>query len=196
MDVKQRDVSTARENPVETLDRARSYPAVVQSPYKSSASSNGTEIESVSKSSNPRNQSLDTKRIMIDRKDDFVVTNNKKQRMSSNANGINNETSKSNKSYGDMHTFLRQLDQALELEVNYRGSLQPSSMALANAVHGHSARTRNPMLGSAGDTITSEMRDCISHILRFLKVWHDLPPDVFFAAVSSVDRFLGKMKVS
>ena len=84
MDVTQRHNSNVGENPVETLDRARSYAAVVQSPYKSSASSNGTEEESDSKSSNPLNESLDTKRIMIDRKDDFVGTTNKKQRMSSN----------------------------------------------------------------------------------------------------------------
>ena len=196
MDVTQRHNSNVGENPVETLDMARSYAAVVRSPFKSSTSLNGAEMKSVSNASNPRNQSIETKRTMIDEKDDCLGTNNKKQRMSSTLSAINNENSKPNKNYGDMYTFLRQLDQALELEVTYRGTLQPSSSALANAVHGHSARTRSPMLGSAGATITSEMRDCSSHILRFLKVWYDLPPDVFFAAVSNIDRFLGKIKVS
>merc|ERR1712038_1704757 len=38
------------------------------------------------------------------------------------------------------------------------------------------------------------MRDGSSHVLRCLKVWYDLPSDVFFGAVSSIDRFLTKMK--
>ena len=40
------------------------------------------------------------------------------------------------------------------------------------------------------------MRDGSAHVLRCLKVWYDLPADVFFSAVSSIDRFLAKMKVS
>jgi len=48
--------------------------------------------------------------------------------------------------------------------------------------------------GSTGATITSGMRDGSAHVLRCLKVWYDLPSDVFFGAVSSIDRFLAKMK--
>jgi hypothetical protein len=44
-------------------------------------------------------------------------------------------------------------------------------------------------------TITSGMRDGSAHVLRCLKVWYDLPSDVFFNAISSIDRFLSKMKV-
>jgi len=42
--------------------------------------------------------------------------------------------------------------------------------------------------------ITSGMRDGSAHVLRCLKVWYDLPSDVFFNAISSIDRFLAKMK--
>merc|ERR1719225_2012906 len=37
------------------------------------------------------------------------------------------------------------------------------------------------------------MRDGSAHVLRCLKVWY-LPSDVFFNAISSIDRFLAKMK--
>ena len=115
----------------------------------------------------------------------------KKQCIASINNPISNETNHSKKDNGDIHAFLRQLDQALELEVKYRGALQPS----ASALQLNSARTRNTIRGLKGETITSEMRDGSSQVLRFLKVWYDLPSDVFFGAVSNVDRFLRKMKV-
>jgi len=42
--------------------------------------------------------------------------------------------------------------------------------------------------------ITSGMRDGSAHILRCLKVWYDLPSDVFHAAIVYIDLFLSKMK--
>ena len=38
------------------------------------------------------------------------------------------------------------------------------------------------------------MRDGSAHVLRCLKVWYDLPSDVFHTAVSNIDTFLGKVK--
>ena len=49
--------------------------------------------------------------------------------------------------------------------------------------------------GNSG-SITSGMRDGSAHVLRCLKVWYDLPTDVFFNAISSMDRFLARMRVS
>jgi len=70
-----------------------------------------------------------------------------------------------------VHPFLQQLDRALECEVKYR-------------------------LGGSegGGMITRGMRDGSAHVLRCLKVWYDLPSDIFFNAISNVDRFLAKMK--
>ena len=80
----------------------------------------------------------------------------------------------------DVRRILGQLDKALQMEMKYRGSAQPAQ----------------PEPDSAGSgTITSGMRDGSAHVLRCLKVWYDLPSDVFFTAVSSIDRFLAKMKV-
>jgi len=79
----------------------------------------------------------------------------------------------------DVQSFLRKLDQALELEVKYRGAVQPSSNGFQKIDAG---------------TITSGMRDGSAHVLRCLKVWYDLPSDVLFNAISSIDRFLAKMK--
>lgn len=42
--------------------------------------------------------------------------------------------------------------------------------------------------------ITPGMRDGSAHVLRCLKVWYDLPSDVFHTAVSNIDTFLAKMK--
>ena len=175
----------------------RSYAAVVRSSFKASASSNQAEAVFVSNASKPRSQTLETKRTIIVVKDESLGTNKKKQRISASSNNaINNENSNTNNSCNDVHPFLRQLDQALELEVKYRGAVQPSSSNAANAVHGNNAGTGNAIHGSTGATITSGMRDGSSHVLRCLKVWYDLPSDVFFGAVSSIDRFLAKMKVS
>ena len=82
----------------------------------------------------------------------------------------------------DVQSFLRKLDQALELEVKFRGAAQPPS--------GIAGRPE------AAGSITSGMRDGSAHVLRCLKVWYDLPSDVLFNAISSIDRFLAKMKVS
>jgi len=76
----------------------------------------------------------------------------------------------------DVHPYLCQLEQALELETKYR-------VAAGDNPGGE-------MLGG----ITSGMRDGSAHVLRCLKVWYDLPSDVFFNAISSIDRFLAKMK--
>ncbi len=85
----------------------------------------------------------------------------------------------------DVQPFLRQLDECLEMEVKYRGSVQPSSAQVS------------PVASNVVEaaTITSGMRDGSAHVLRCLKVWYDLPSDVFFNAISSIDRFLSKMKV-
>ena len=72
---------------------------------------------------------------------------------------------------------LGDLVHALKSELQYHGGPQPSESR------------RN-----AG-CITSGQRDGSAHILRCLKVWYDLPSDVFFTAMLSVDRFLAKMKV-
>jgi len=76
----------------------------------------------------------------------------------------------------DVHPYLKQLEQALELEVKYRVPV-----------------SENPG-GEMSGGITSGMRDGSAHVLRCLKVWYDLPSDVFFNAISSIDRFLAKMK--
>lgn len=75
-----------------------------------------------------------------------------------------------------MESLLVQLQEALQLEVKYRGGEQPTYPT--------------PDAG----TITSGMRDGSAHVLRCLKVWYDLPSDIFFNAVSIIDRFLAKMK--
>lgn len=76
----------------------------------------------------------------------------------------------------DVHPYLKQLEQALELEIKYRVPVN-----------------ENPG-GEMSGGITSGMRDGSAHVLRCLKVWYDLPSDVFFNAISSIDRFLAKMK--
>ncbi len=75
----------------------------------------------------------------------------------------------------EVSEMLARLEVLLGLELKYRGSAQPA----------HSDNL----------TITSGMRDGSAHVLRCLKVWYDLPAEVFFSAVSSIDRFLTKMKV-
>ncbi len=76
----------------------------------------------------------------------------------------------------EVRPYLAQLDRALENELKFRGCPQPTRP-------------------DAASTITSGMRDGSAHVLRCLKMWYDLPPDVFFGAVSAIDRFLTKMKV-
>ena len=89
----------------------------------------------------------------------------------------------------DVQSFLRKLDQALELEVKFRGAVQPSK-GMTTGPDGASTGG-----GSTAGSITSGMRDGSAHVLRCLKVWYDLPSDVLFNAISSIDRFLAKMKV-
>ena len=112
----------------------RSYAAVVRSSFKPSQANVVTapsptpaEAVTVSIASKPRSQTLETKRAVIVVKDDSTARNKKKQRISSNNNAINSAVSSNNNSCNDVHPFLRQLDQALELEIKYRGAVQPSS---------------------------------------------------------------------
>ena len=186
----------------------RTYAAVVRSSFKPSSSTATTstinassgsfptpaEAVTVSNVSKPRSQALETKRTIIVVKDDSLGTNKKKQRISSNNNAINTAISSNNSSCNDVHPFLRQLDQALELEVKYRGAVQPSSKNMSSVDPENQDCSGNSINRSTGATITSGMRDGSAHVLRCLKVWYDLPSDVFFGAVSSIDRFLAKMK--
>lgn len=75
----------------------------------------------------------------------------------------------------EIHPYLTSLDQAIQLEVKYRGGIQPSVV-------------------ESTATITSGMRDGSAHVLRCLKVWYDLPSDILFNAICNIDRFLAKMK--
>ena len=72
----------------------------------------------------------------------------------------------------EVHPLLHQLDSLLAGE-EVRGRLSPG----------------------AGGGISPGMRDGSSHVLRCLKVWYDLPSDVFHTAVSNIVTFLAKMKV-
>ncbi|XP_054001889.1 cyclin G [Hylaeus anthracinus] len=74
-----------------------------------------------------------------------------------------------------IHPLLEQLQEALVLEVKYQPNLQLPSI-------------------SQNDEITIGARDGSAHVLRCLKVWYDLPSDVFFIAINLMDRFLTKMK--
>ncbi|XP_078050654.1 cyclin G [Augochlora pura] len=74
-----------------------------------------------------------------------------------------------------IHPLLKQLQEALVLEVKYQPNLQLPTM-------------------SQNDEITIGARDGSAHVLRCLKVWYDLPSDVFFIAINLMDRFLTKMK--
>merc|ERR1739848_671557 len=48
--------------------------------------------------------------------------------------------------------------------------------------------------GAPGSGISPGMRDGSAHVLRCLKVWYDLPSDVFHTAVNNIDTFLTKTK--
>lgn len=43
--------------------------------------------------------------------------------------------------------------------------------------------------------VTMQARDGAVHTMRYLKVWFDLPDDVYFMAINFLDRFLTRMKV-
>ena len=75
----------------------------------------------------------------------------------------------------EVHPLLHQLDSLLGGE-EVRGRLSPGA-------------------GGGISPISPGMRDGSSHVLRCLKVWYDLPSDVFHTAVSNIDTFLAKMKV-
>jgi len=53
---------------------------------------------------------------------------------------------------------------------------------------------QGPAAGPTNTGISPGMRDGSAHVLRCLKVWYDLPSDVFHTAVSNIDTFLAKMK--
>lgn len=74
-----------------------------------------------------------------------------------------------------IHPLFEQLQEALVLEVKYQPNLQLPAI-------------------SQNDEITIGARDGSAHVLRCLKVWYDLPSDVFFVAINLMDRFLTKMK--
>lgn len=44
--------------------------------------------------------------------------------------------------------------------------------------------------------VNLKSRDGAIHVLRFLRIWFDLPHSVFFSAVTYLDLFLARMKVS
>lgn len=96
----------------------------------------------------------------------------------------------------DVQPYLRQLDQALELEVKYRVQAvhPPKEEQQQQQEASATKKADEDNNGSNGYGITSGMRDGSAHVLRCLKVWYDLPSDVFFNAISSIDRFLAKMK--
>jgi len=167
--------------------KTRSYAAVVRSSFKPEqsevaqppvvgpmtsqdqrVSSNGTKSKS---------QTLDPRRSQLDE----------------NENNMEEAVLMPLPSELDVQSFLRKLDQALELEVKFRGAMQPSS-AGQNAGGGLVGGGGKVDQVSAAGAITSGMRDGSAHVLRCLKVWYDLPSDVLFNAISSIDRFLAKMK--
>jgi len=134
----------------------RSYAAVVRNNINSSANDFSKKIKETSKSHH----------VPVPEKRPIIVEA-----------GLNGQNKKQNMHHNeDVHPYLCQLEQALELEAKYR---VPAG--------------DNPG-GEMSGGITSGMRDGSAHVLRCLKVWYDLPSDVFFNAISSIDRFLAKMK--
>jgi len=73
----------------------------------------------------------------------------------------------------EVHPLLHQLDSLLSSEVK---RLSPGAG------------------GGPGAGISPGMRDGSAHVLRCLKVWYDLPSDVFHTALANIDTFLAKMK--
>ncbi|XP_043224947.1 cyclin G-like [Amphibalanus amphitrite] len=68
------------------------------------------------------------------------------------------------------------LEEALILESKYQPSLQL------------------PITTENGSEVTMGMRDGSAQVLRCLKVWYELPPDVLFIALNIMDRFLSRMR--
>lgn len=77
---------------------------------------------------------------------------------------------------GNRPSLVAQLQEALALEPKFQPSLD--------------------LPHQADDEITVGVRDGSAHVLRCLKVWYDLPGDVFFVAINLIDRFLTRMRVS
>ncbi|CAH1402352.1 unnamed protein product [Nezara viridula] len=76
-----------------------------------------------------------------------------------------------------LEPLMRQLEEALSLEHKFRPFLEI------------------PRLPRERQDVTIGIRDGSAHVLRCLKIWYDLPPDVFFVATNLMDRFLTKLKV-
>jgi cyclin G2 len=76
---------------------------------------------------------------------------------------------------GGMGAVVSELEEALSLEAKFQPHLE---------LPAHST-----------SEVTLGIRDGSAHVLRCLKVWYDLPSDVFFVAANLMDRFLTKMKV-
>ncbi|KAF2348582.1 Cyclin N-terminal [Trinorchestia longiramus] len=53
---------------------------------------------------------------------------------------------------------------------------------------------RKLRLLQSDNEISGFMRNASAHVLRFLKVWYELPSDAFFLAINIIDRFLTRMK--
>ncbi|KAJ0184266.1 hypothetical protein K1T71_000689 [Dendrolimus kikuchii] len=60
--------------------------------------------------------------------------------------------------------------------------------------HKYQPRLCLPAQSENGE-VTTGARDGAAHVLRCLKVWFDLPPEVLIGAINLFDRFLTKMKV-
>lgn len=70
------------------------------------------------------------------------------------------------------------LEEALAIEIQYR----PNLLVLKDDLKPWEVNLRS--------------RDGAIHVLRFLRIWFDLPHSIFFSAVTYLDIFLAKMKVS
>lgn len=76
-----------------------------------------------------------------------------------------------------LEPLMRQLEEVLSLEHKFRPFLEL------------------PKVQRDRQDVTIGIRDGSAHVLRCLKIWYDLPSDVFFIAANLMDRFLTKMKV-
>lgn len=79
---------------------------------------------------------------------------------------------------GEMMPLINKLQEALTLEPKFQPHLEL------------------PQCSENPEEITTGIRDGSAQVLRSLKVWYDLPPDVLFVAINLMDRFLTKMMVS
>jgi len=152
----------------------RSYAAVVRNNINSSNHGNNGNNMSACKKANQA-AVVEKRPIIVE-----AGLGSKQPKIAAAASGASALTtadlSATNQIGEDVTPYLKQLEQALELEVKYRVPV-----------------SENPG-GELSGGITSGMRDGSAHVLRCLKVWYDLPSDVFFNAISSIDRFLAKMK--